>query len=441
MAPTPPASPFAALLRRSKFASYDPHIGQVYATFGGDASRGNWGLKRPLPLRKRQAYITVKAIDSREQQTEWKSAEQQSRWIRMYDEVGMPPKLSDQSQWIHKIGPVAELQWTVDSEFATKDANTVPSGKYTGGLGEENIPENESERARAAREEGVFARDVATPNISAMSEKEFEAYLRKLRALRPQFRKYLQAKVAFESPKHAEPEPLPSFWEISDKLKSSSVPRDFLSSRQYKKYTEEGSRLVEQQPHRFGGLTYSCYNTMQSWFYSPPKPGRILSKGSSTARGSNTDNMRASFAGMSAHLPAGLRDQRGPMDWTKLSRSGDRNPTQGVAPMRLVEATLYNAPETVGEHPEDLVNTSLQATVQVVGEQGGMSQGNPHPPGSREYVAQVEGVGKNLPIGIFKVQPKKPAAPSLDETPVDSGKLGTLAMVVETRPLHVFTTV
>ncbi|KAH9981391.1 hypothetical protein BGW80DRAFT_1454278 [Lactifluus volemus] len=91
----PSPSPFATLLRRSKFASYDPTIGQVYTTHHGNAHRGNWGFKRPLALRKRDKFISVQAIDSREQQTEWTPRESEARFIRRWEEVATEPSVRD----------------------------------------------------------------------------------------------------------------------------------------------------------------------------------------------------------------------------------------------------------------------------------------------------------------------------------------------------------
>ncbi|KAK7693912.1 hypothetical protein QCA50_003486 [Cerrena zonata] len=305
MSVTPPASPFAALLRRSKFAQYDPHIGQVYATYGGDANRGHWGLKRPLALRKRHAHITVKSVDSPEQQTEWKHAEQQSRWIKMYDEVGLPPKARPEKSWYHKLGSDADWRWTVDSEFATRDTTTPPSGKLEERSHGVRLPEGvDPVRAKEAIENGIFADKMPTPNINAMSEKEFETYLKKLRKLRPQFREYLKTRDAAQATKG----------QCAD----------------YKKYTDRNSRVIEEQPHKFAGLAYSHHNELQSRFYAPPRPGRMLIKSSATMRNSNSEDMKVSFAGMAADLPNALRADKGPLNWRKLAATGDSGSEDGV---------------------------------------------------------------------------------------------------------------
>ena len=52
------ASPgtFPELLRRSRFASFDPTIRQSYGTPPSRLHRGNWGLKRPIAQSKRSAF-------------------------------------------------------------------------------------------------------------------------------------------------------------------------------------------------------------------------------------------------------------------------------------------------------------------------------------------------------------------------------------------------
>ena len=147
-------SQFAALLRRSKFASYDPHIGQVYTAFDGHAARGNFGLKRPLALRRRNAHITVQAVDSHEQQTVWKSAEQANRWIRMWDEVGVKPKVGQQTKWEQKLGALgAEVSLLTDSEFTHQET--------AGAQKEEGV---EAELAEE-EEEILVRRSHAVPNL------------------------------------------------------------------------------------------------------------------------------------------------------------------------------------------------------------------------------------------------------------------------------------
>lgn len=223
---TAPSSQFAALLRRSKFASYDPSIGQVYSSFDGHLHRGNFGLKRPLPIRGRQAHVTVRSVDSREEQTEWKGAENEAQFMKMWDDAGITPALKADGPWATKIGANAEVAWNMDSEFAPANG----------------VAENQSATSRAAH----GPTSSAVPNIHAMSDKEFAAYLDKLRQMRPDFASYLKelaARKAEHRGTHARSE-FSSFWEYSEK--PSKDYRTFLGSQAYKTYNSPESRAIEQ---------------------------------------------------------------------------------------------------------------------------------------------------------------------------------------------------
>jgi hypothetical protein len=89
---------FARLLRTSRLASYDPHIPQVYTTFGRHRKRGDWGLKRNLPTTVHTNVITVQALDTPEHQTPFESAQAQvwqlERWKEAFPASQPPPPRS-----------------------------------------------------------------------------------------------------------------------------------------------------------------------------------------------------------------------------------------------------------------------------------------------------------------------------------------------------------
>ncbi|KAG9318737.1 mitochondrial ribosomal protein subunit-domain-containing protein [Chiua virens] len=143
-------STFGTLLKHSKFSSFNPRIAQVYTTHGGDAHRGHWGFKRPLPLRRRGAYITVKNVDTPEYQTEWNSAEPQALWVKNWDEL----KITPQKPW---FGEDSAEENIVDSNY---------------------IPQTQSPEQW---------RQSYIPNLEVMSRQEFAEYLEKIRASRDMF--------------------------------------------------------------------------------------------------------------------------------------------------------------------------------------------------------------------------------------------------------------
>lgn len=160
----------------------------------------------------------------------------------MWDEVAITPRLLDQSPWDEKMGPSADVTWAIDSEFGCDKEKEFSA----------QLDKARQREARKAKEEGLEvdaavhavdplveeagalglnAPNVPTANIQAMSEREFEAYLRRLRELRPKFQRYLELKYAIHSPK----KPQKSTWERSQ----HSITKDhkeFLSAQMHLKY-------------------------------------------------------------------------------------------------------------------------------------------------------------------------------------------------------------
>ncbi|TBU35574.1 mitochondrial ribosomal protein subunit-domain-containing protein [Dichomitus squalens] len=375
---TPPPSQFAALLRRSKFASYDPHIGQVYTAFDGHAARGNFGLKRPLALRRRNAHITVQAVDSREQQTVWRSAEQENRWIRMWDEVGVRPKLENLTKWEQKVGTLgAEVSFLADSEFVHQE--TVETQKEDG-LYEELAEEEEEE---------LVKKSYAVPNLDAMSEKEFEQYLEHLRSLRPAFHNFLRKKYKNH--------PISSKTLFQHSLRGGDDFREFLESHAYQEYHKKHPRYIEQQPHRYAGLSYSHAPDVQTFNTTKPHVGRIL--------GDPGTDRQAQFyavasAGMTSRLTVGSKGEEG----------------NQIITLRFTGATLDSTPEVVGARPEGLEGASLRTSVRIDGPIVPYKSGtNPHPPGTREYVAYLEKKQRDHSVSMTS----QPRPKQVDFTPQD----------------------
>ncbi|KAI1788411.1 mitochondrial ribosomal protein subunit-domain-containing protein [Ganoderma leucocontextum] len=395
---TPPPSQFAALLRRSKFASFDPHIGQVYTTFDGHAARGNFGLKRPLALRRRNAFITVRAVDSREQQTVWKSAEPQGRWIRMWDEVGVRPKLERDGVWHEKLGALdAEVHFLTDSEF-TRTEEPVPAPKAT-----------DKSMELAEEEEGMWQpkRSNAVPNLDAMSETEFERYLVRLRSLRPAFRKFLQGKYKTS---HLEAGSL-----FQRSLRGGDDFREFLESHAYEEYHKPRPRFIEQQPHRYAGLSYTHTPDVQTLNTVKPHIGRILGDPVSD----RDKHYVAASAGMTSRLSTGAKGEE----------------IQQVTTIRFTAAGLSAAPEVVGARPDGLEGVHVGTRVRVDSPAVAYKRqdGNPHPPGTREYVGSVE--TKYVDHVVSMTTPAKPQ-PRVQFTPSDDQKVTAKNLLSALQSMH-----
>src|SRR5882762_75713 len=240
---TPSPSPFATLLRRSKFATFDPRIAQVFTTHGGDAHRGNWGLKRPIALRRRGAHITVKAIDTSAQQTEWNSGENQAKFALRYGELNIEPKRFDTHQHF-------------DSEFAPGEAPGV------------KLPP-------------------LTANPLKLRPSQFRTYLEQLRAKRPAFIEYVR-KMGVTKPMH-------------QLRPSHDLHARFILDETVKASGSLESRAMDRSIHKSGGLIYSRPSLLQTYLTTKPQPGRILMD-AIKYHGRQEDGYIVGFAGMTSIL-------------------------------------------------------------------------------------------------------------------------------------------
>ncbi|KAJ7685689.1 hypothetical protein DFH06DRAFT_1159150 [Mycena polygramma] len=233
------ASPFAQLLRNSRFATFDPLIRKTYYSPQQFVERGYWGLKRPITQRKKNSFVTIKEWETRQHYVEWDNAEDQVRFMRRMRELDLRPATDMRSKWSKQLGPARET-WLVDSEFCPKDwqdgkkddkadakadakadeqgdeqgdepgespkpdvAEPPPSRIAINALGRGGKGAYSSSRQRTEPTPVVAAErpksqygprpsQAVIPNIEAMSPSEFKRYIAKLRSLRPAFLSFLK---------------------------------------------------------------------------------------------------------------------------------------------------------------------------------------------------------------------------------------------------------
>lgn len=331
----------------------------------------------------------------------------------MWDEVGREPKVSPGGPWEQKLGPLAEVNWEIDSEFSSTDTSSSASERKSSKPREAVDPEVLAE----AETLGVDSSPMATPNIHAMSNKEFEIYLQQLRESRPTFKKFLDVSTKVNDPNA----PTPSSWERSIRPSDRSARR-FLSSQQHLKYHSPESVALEQRPHYSGGLSYSRASVLQHFLLTKPSPGRIIDhKG-----GDRVGGFSISFAGSVGLLDKKFREGRKAIDWDELVATGHHKEGRS-AEYHMFSARLSDAPIVVGAEKEGLKGAVLYVEVKGSSVDGdAKSSPNPHTPGSREYVAQVEGIEK-----VPSMIQHKRWNPKVDTKQVSSGAvLNTLANIV-----------
>ncbi|KAL0946457.1 hypothetical protein HGRIS_012679 [Hohenbuehelia grisea] len=361
---SPAPSAFARLLHRSKFASYDPKVKQVYSSPPASAHRGDFGLKRPLALRRKNAFITVKSVDSRFQQTEWNHGESQVRFVRRFEELHVTPRA--RGDWKNRLGSTEATQWLVDSEFSQvqwgdrqQTAAAIQSTSAPASLATTQAsvwdgapaPRSAHERRLAA----AYSEPLGlTPNFDAMSSTEFNHFLDQLRKARPQFHEFLQSI----------PEVRGQNMHLIAQNQSANYHGQFLQKQMQKllgatetsetgghkaQVEREGelkkleraiysdpkhppTRLIGQKPHRSAALDYTHISPLTTFFLAKAQPGLVLQEkfvdrrkakgnlnrllpGQNEIEGSRGYELsfEASFVGMTAMLRASQASGKRPL--------------------------------------------------------------------------------------------------------------------------------
>ena len=390
----PSPSPFATLLRRSKFASFDPTIGQVYTTHDGNAHRGNWGFKRPLALRKRNKFISVQAVDSPEQQTEWTSRESEARFIQRWGEVATEPNIRD--AWEKHFMNSRPLH---PAEIAKEDKN----GSIVHPAVQRQAEESSGKRNYVA----------SGPLISAMGAKQFARYLDKLRKQRPEFLEFLSEEAGRTRKFKATSQHLvaPSAYEESALGSAEMVRRKFLQRQSHTLYEAPDSRVIEQRPHRNGGLSYPLTSQLTHFFTTREEPGRFVGSHGPDGR---TD-VRAGFAGMAANLKTPVIDY------------------DAGSIFRIVDSVLKQAPNVVSAQPQGLDGAIIEVTVQDVGNLH-MTRANPFPPGSRAYIAHTQKIVPSKGKRTLTASNPMPQRETVPEGEVTKELLSTLRNIIHKMP-------
>ena len=387
-------SPFAHLLRRSKFASYDPTIGQVYTTYGGNAYRGNWGFKRPLALRKRDKFISVETVDSPEQQTEWSPRESEARFIKRWEEVATEPGVRE--AWDYHCMSSRPIH---QAELAREDQN----GNIVNPAVYRQLDESPKKHYVAPG-----------PLVSSMPTRVFNRYLDKLRRQRPQFLEFLSQEAQYSKQTPPAPRLLvaPSAYEQSALSSAEIVRRRFLQKQSHTTYEGLDSRAIEQRPHRNAGLSYDHTSQLTQFFTTIDQPGRMLEKHGKDRRG----QPQASFAGMAVNVKPPVYH------------------SEGESKLRIVETVLKQAPRVVSAQPRGLDDAVIDTSVVDVTNLH-MTRANPFPPGSRAYIAHAQTIvpttgRRSLSVSRNKVQPRT----DTDGKEVSEELLSTLRNIISQFP-------
>ncbi|KAF8643889.1 hypothetical protein AX16_008905 [Volvariella volvacea WC 439] len=404
-----PASPFAKLLRSSRFASYDPAIRQTYSAPPANAHRGDWGLKRPIALRRKNAFISLTNFESPAQFTEWNNAENQVRFIKRIDEMGTLPKVNTPSPWQRSLG-VAQTQWLLDSDFCPEEDHTIDGGvaarhaeaqEAQSVVDESRIPTTTDLTGLGTRGPGQYGANRTsdtrsgerhlTPNLEAMSRREFVRYLRKLRELRPAFKTHIEEAARKNSNLRDK-----SLYDLAQDPTVGHHQR-FIEAQTAEEFKAAGSTKIAQQPHPNAALTYSHPSPIDSYFHTKPQPGWILhnfepkSYESRYAVRMHEPSYVTGYGGLIALASRKRTPGKIPLfDFNQepgLNKSTSINKATAYLRPATRGLILDTPPRVVGRNAQGLKAVRIAAEV-VADEASAFSRSNPHTPGSEDYIAQ-----------------------------------------------------
>ncbi|KAF9532859.1 hypothetical protein CPB83DRAFT_846491 [Crepidotus variabilis] len=443
----PPASPFSELLRRSKFATFDPEIRQTYSAPPSYTHRGNFGLKRPIANKKKHGYIVLKKFEEHAQYIEWDNAKEQVRWLQRVEELNLTPHLVSPTPWSTGLGPIASSRESgLDSEFcpgerayvpraareelvsnensnldsteAPKHPPNFPSSDADEPLDPNNLPPTRGKGAYGAKSALPPAKGQETflqPNIVGMPPRVFAQYIKKLRELRPEFlafvrqelkNRWVHNKLAFIDPDILSDEELVA--DLGSDLLNQNFHIRFLGKRTESMYHAEplpeilskGERHklqreatatanepqpIQPQPHKFGGMMYANPTQLESYFFGKSESGLHLQTTSNWRY--DQQQSLASFAGMTARV-AETRAAGKPVFETEVGANPANLPFSETK-MRATTLNLIHPPSVVGKtassHP--ISEVGVGATVIPASSVDNNWRTNPHQPGTFEYSA------------------------------------------------------
>lgn len=197
MASANQASVLSRLLQRARISTHDPAIGQVYETPTAFAVRGEWGVKRPLPSSWKSSpdtaasapypgalrYASINRLDTQQGLTDWHEAEKDTLFRKRWQEAGA--RLSD-GERRDTLGSGMNVDDDANAALGPRPRTMFDAATLAG----DALPHNVVWGANHSRFTDI--RD-SLPNYNAMSEREFRAFLDKIRHSRGAFRESLRA--------------------------------------------------------------------------------------------------------------------------------------------------------------------------------------------------------------------------------------------------------
>jgi hypothetical protein len=210
-------------------------------------------------------------------------------------------------------------------------------------------------------------------NIHAMSPKEFQTYLEKLREKRPAFIEFLRKKA--ETDPRMENR---SIFQLAQQQRNHHA--EFITQETSKAVNSMDSRVIDPVPHKTGGALYSHPSLLQTFLTTKPQPGRILADGRRIAR--IPDTYITSFAGMTRKV---MRKHVSGMQRMNWSNPGEDS--RAVSQFRVESAKFWALPRVVGKNRHGLKGVKSGVMLRDVPSKPDFGRSNSYMPGSLAYVS------------------------------------------------------
>lgn len=233
-----------SLLARTKFATFDPLIARVYTS--PSTSRGDWGLKYTLPsstaAHPRPKYLRILSLDAGQGlDCDYRSGEKEARFMERWAD-GRHGWFTREEYEFQVTDEAARGHLRVQRRHAS---GGVRSKKGTS-LKELKADEDEQGRTPAAKQDVLDASAPFMPDIQAMSEKRFAAYLDELRARRTDYAQHLEPAAGGNLLRAA----------VSPRRMDKHHSR-FIADTKMRALKSRDSDELVPSPHELYGLAYS----------------------------------------------------------------------------------------------------------------------------------------------------------------------------------------
>ncbi|KAG8736791.1 hypothetical protein FRC12_017451 [Ceratobasidium sp. 428] len=231
----------------------------------------------------------------------------------------------------------------------------------------------------------------ALPNTQAMSERQFQSYIARLRTQRQSFHEFLQESGFGQTQGQDDPpQTIPMYHYAQG---PTTAHTRFLAHTNQKAAVQPASRTLTPVPHPSAGLDYlNPTPLLTRLLYPNPPKGRYLervSRSQSPYPSRYEGSSVVSIGGYNANLVLSSPASQ-PIDWQKLVERDFSQPMEGTtSEYRVEKLEIREVPRVVGQSRQNIEGAKISMHVRDWSKHA-EEQPNPHRPGSFEYVSHED---------------------------------------------------